>query len=278
MKMFQFVRRRRQRHLPSEAVEPHPLKPSQCPQRLPSFVPRARTTPVSPQLHTMLHRRLLPAVSRRVAATSPAAPTVLRYSTTTTTDNPIVTNQPNPKPSPAPTANSTNNLPVSSEGSFDKALQESSKAAEQRRVMQAPNRRGVWSKSQQEREKALVGPRFEQTIMEDQPRPLAAIELIHKQPVRWTKERVVSCDGGGGPLGHPRIFINVDKPKINWCTYCGLPFAHEHHRKHLESLPSTSYPLGPSSDAAALPQAHVTGKTGSTEPYQSNSGKPLEQR
>lgn len=57
-----------------------------------------------------------------------------------------------------------------------------------------------------------------------QPRPLAAIELIHKQPVRWTKERVVSCDGGGGPLGHPRIFINVDKPKINWCTYCGLPF------------------------------------------------------
>lgn len=57
-----------------------------------------------------------------------------------------------------------------------------------------------------------------------QPRPLAAIELIHKQPVRWTKERVVSCDGGGGPLGHPRIFINVDKPQICMCTYCGLPF------------------------------------------------------
>lgn len=32
---------------------------------------------------------------------------------------------------------------------------------------------------------------------------MAAIELIHKQPVRWTKKRVVSCDGGGGPLGHP---------------------------------------------------------------------------
>lgn len=35
---------------------------------------------------------------------------------------------------------------------------------------------------------------------------------------------MVSCDGGGGPLGHPRIFINLDKPKICWCTYCGLPF------------------------------------------------------
>ena len=57
-----------------------------------------------------------------------------------------------------------------------------------------------------------------------QPRPYAAIDLIHKQPVRWTHTSMVSCDGGGGPLGHPRIFINVDKPQICWCTYCGLPF------------------------------------------------------
>lgn len=53
---------------------------------------------------------------------------------------------------------------------------------------------------------------------------MAAIELIHKQPVRWSKERVASCDGGGGPLGHPKIFINVDKPEITPCGYCGLPF------------------------------------------------------
>lgn len=53
---------------------------------------------------------------------------------------------------------------------------------------------------------------------------MAAIELIHKQPVRWTKERVVSCDGGGGPLGHPKIFINTDKPEIATCGYCGVPF------------------------------------------------------
>lgn len=42
--------------------------------------------------------------------------------------------------------------------------------------------------------------------------------------MRWTNKRSVSCDGGGGPLGHPRIFINVDKPQICWCTYCGVPY------------------------------------------------------
>jgi len=57
-----------------------------------------------------------------------------------------------------------------------------------------------------------------------QPQPMAAIELIHKQPVRWTNKRIVSCDGGGGPLGHPKIFINTDKPEIATCGYCGLPF------------------------------------------------------
>lgn len=57
-----------------------------------------------------------------------------------------------------------------------------------------------------------------------QPSPEAAIELIHKQPVRWVHERQVSCDGGGGPLGHPRVYVNVDKPQICTCGYCGLPF------------------------------------------------------
>ncbi|GAB1320304.1 hypothetical protein MFIFM68171_10514 [Madurella fahalii] len=110
-------------------------------------------------------------------------------------------------------------------------------------VSQAPNRAEVWSRSQQPRSTAMTGPRFEQTDFELQPRPYAAIELIHKQPVRWTHSRIVACDGGGGPAGHPKIYINTDKPEIATCGYCGLPFANEHHRKHLESLPETSYPL-----------------------------------
>jgi len=38
--------------------------------------------------------------------------------------------------------------------------------AERRRQLQAPNRKEVWSRSQQPREVAMSGPRFEQTIME----------------------------------------------------------------------------------------------------------------
>ncbi|GAW25990.1 putative NADH:ubiquinone oxidoreductase subunit [Rosellinia necatrix] len=110
-------------------------------------------------------------------------------------------------------------------------------------LKQAPNRVGIWSRSQKPRATAMTGPRFEQTDFDLQPASRAAIELIHRQPVRWTHDRMVACDGGGGPAGHPKIFINTDKPEIATCNYCGLPFANEHNRKHLESLPETSYPL-----------------------------------
>jgi uncharacterized Zn-finger protein len=35
------------------------------------------------------------------------------------------------------------------------------------------------------------------------------------------EEPVVACDGGGGALGHPRVFLNMgDKREID-CPYCG---------------------------------------------------------
>jgi len=156
-------------------------------------------------------------------------------------------NDPTPPKEP-PNISKTNEVGVTTFGAHDGVLQESAQEGERQRQLQAPNRSTIWSRSQQPRDKAMTGPRFEQTIMEHQPQPYAAIELIHKQPVRWTHNRVVACDGGGGPLGHPRIFINTDKPQVCMCTYCGLPFANEHHRKYLESLPSTSYPLKPTGD------------------------------
>merc|ERR1712000_100864 len=76
-----------------------------------------------------------------------------------------------------------------------------------------------------------------------------------QQPIRLVEQRIVSCDGGGGPLGHPKIFINLDKPQINWCTYCGVPFANEHHRKHIEALPNPSYPLESTGDAAEVQES-----------------------
>lgn len=51
---------------------------------------------------------------------------------------------------------------------MDAALQELPKDAEERRVMQAPNRATTWSRSQRPRSEAMVGPRFEQTLMEYQ--------------------------------------------------------------------------------------------------------------
>ncbi|RYP69254.1 hypothetical protein DL771_006222 [Monosporascus sp. 5C6A] len=95
---------------------------------------------------------------------------------------------------------------------------------EERGLSQAPNRKEIWSRSQKPRAVAMSGPRFEQTDFSLQPQSMAAIELIHRQPVRWTHERIVACEGGGGPAGHPRIYINTDKPEIATCGYCGLPF------------------------------------------------------
>jgi len=110
----------------------------------------------------MLSRSLL---YRGLARQAPA----LRSAYSSATDNPIPANNPNPT-SPRSPVSATNATPVSSEGSMDASLQESVEKGEERRVMQAPNREGVWSKSQQPREKAMVGPRFEQTIMLDQVR------------------------------------------------------------------------------------------------------------
>ncbi|KAA8904522.1 hypothetical protein TRICI_005467 [Trichomonascus ciferrii] len=86
---------------------------------------------------------------------------------------------------------------------------------------QAPNREHTWAPSQKPRSDAQVGPRFEQRDLARQPRPYAAIELIAKEPVRYQDHsNVAVCDGGRGAQGHPKIFINLDKPGAHACLYC----------------------------------------------------------
>ena len=34
----------------------------------------------------------------------------------------------------------------------------------------------------------------------------------------------VCCDGGGGALGHPKIFLNIGKEGQIDCPYCGKTF------------------------------------------------------
>lgn len=91
---------------------------------------------------------------------------------------------------------------------------------------QAPNYAQPWSLNQRPRPVPGEGPRFEQTAMELQPNPLSAMELIANEPVRMVNARKAVCDGGtckyvdlvsvfslfnlgGGPLGHPKIYINL---------------------------------------------------------------------
>lgn len=39
-----------------------------------------------------------------------------------------------------------------------------------------------------------------------------------------TDKAVVRCDGGGGALGHPVVYLNMgDRPRID-CPYCGRRF------------------------------------------------------
>ncbi|XP_030596799.1 NADH dehydrogenase [ubiquinone] iron-sulfur protein 6, mitochondrial [Archocentrus centrarchus] len=57
-----------------------------------------------------------------------------------------------------------------------------------------------------------------------------AIKLVAEEPVTDIEARVVSCDGGGGALGHPKVYINLDKDtKVGTCGYCGLQFKQKHH-------------------------------------------------
>ncbi|XP_071858439.1 NADH dehydrogenase (ubiquinone) 13 kDa A subunit [Bombus fervidus] len=56
-----------------------------------------------------------------------------------------------------------------------------------------------------------------------------AIKLIAEVPAAPVKDKIVACDGGGGPLGHPKVYINLDKPGNHTCGYCGLRFYKEHH-------------------------------------------------
>ncbi|KZO93558.1 ubiquinone oxidoreductase 20 kd subunit [Calocera viscosa TUFC12733] len=101
-------------------------------------------------------------------------------------------------------------------------------------VPQSPNYPATWSTDQRPRPPPNSNPRFEQTIYELQPNPPSAMALVAEDPIRLVNGRKAVCDGGG-PLGHPKIYINLDKPGPRPCGYCGIRFeknpeaGHGHH-------------------------------------------------
>ena len=44
--------------------------------------------------------------------------------------------------------------------------------------------------------------------------PVEAPEIVETDKTR------VACDGGGGPLGHPKVYLNLGKEGRIECPYC----------------------------------------------------------
>ncbi|CAG7847383.1 SubName: Full=Related to NADH2 dehydrogenase (Ubiquinone) complex I 13K-A chain {ECO:0000313/EMBL:CCA77917.1} [Serendipita indica DSM 11827] len=97
---------------------------------------------------------------------------------------------------------------------------------------QAPNYPDTWSTMQRKRPSEASSPLFEQIDMTLQPMPLSAMQLVSEDPIRVVHARKAVCDGGGGPLGHPKIWINLDKPGPKSCGYCGIRFEQAPHHGH----------------------------------------------
>lgn len=49
---------------------------------------------------------------------------------------------------------------------------------------------------------------------------------MSRQPLETiiVKSRVLNCDGGDGPLGHPRVFLNMGEQERTDCPYCGRTY------------------------------------------------------
>ncbi|KAL4239935.1 NADH dehydrogenase Fe-S protein subunit 6 ndufs6 [Mactra antiquata] len=70
--------------------------------------------------------------------------------------------------------------------------------------------------------------------------PNFAIDLIAKDPVVVCNQRSVSSNSGGA-LGHPKVFINLDKPEVSICGYSGRKFIQKKFYDSAKHGPSITY-------------------------------------
>uniref|UniRef100_A0AC35U1A0 NADH dehydrogenase [ubiquinone] iron-sulfur protein 6, mitochondrial n=1 Tax=Rhabditophanes sp. KR3021 TaxID=114890 RepID=A0AC35U1A0_9BILA len=66
---------------------------------------------------------------------------------------------------------------------------------------------------------------------EKQVNPNVGMDLIAQVPSTPCEDSVISCNGGHDVLGHPKVYINLDKPGHHACGYCGLRFHNVHVTK-----------------------------------------------
>ena len=62
----------------------------------------------------------------------------------------------------------------------------------------------------------------------------------------YVDSSVAACNGGGGPLGHPKVYLNLSADGQVECPYCSRLFIHQSKRGHgataghvIESSPPT---------------------------------------
>jgi len=67
-----------------------------------------------------------------------------------------------------------------------------------------------------------------------------AIDLIREDPVVICTDRVVASDSGG-PLGHPKVYINLDPPHVHTCGYSGRKFVLKKYYDAKTMGPSITY-------------------------------------
>ena len=44
--------------------------------------------------------------------------------------------------------------------------------------------------------------------------------MVHPEEIK-VRAPVISCDGGGGVLGHPLVYLNTGENGVVDCPYCG---------------------------------------------------------
>lgn len=148
---------------------------------------------------------LFAAQSSRYAQRATYTSTVPRLS-----ENTIPTNNPNPQ-KPVTSISETNAREPAS-------MQETVEQAQKQLSMQAPNRATTWAKNQQERSKAMAGPRFEQTIIDFQVSQL--IMGVFRGCI-WNNEEIL-CQLGTlhvvlmncGLIGDKTYSLNLMPPSI----------------------------------------------------------------
>lgn len=47
------------------------------------------------------------------------------------------------------------------------------------------------------------------------------MSLLNSEPPIVVETTTVGCDGGGGPLGHPRVYLHLSAAGEVECPYCG---------------------------------------------------------